>query len=211
MRLIDVTFSASSQRGLALRLTGVGAKPVKEGQDHDPQTKEKKYDGHLHPVACAVLLFLLNYLSPAGGRLLAGAGALICGATLYRPVEDIIILEALTNKEVTEELAKVGIIRLVVEAKSTSVVQKDAKFARKATAEDISGCRHLLFHDPVVLLLLGSGLESLPRKGATQEVHQHIRERFKVITTGLLNTQMSVDGGVASGTGQVLILPVWDV
>jgi len=167
--------------------------------------------GAKHPVACAVLLFLLHYLSPTGGGLLAGAGAIICGATLDRPVEDVVVLEALTNKQVTEELAKVRVIRLVIEAKSTSVVQEDAEFAREATAKNIGGCSHLLFHDSVILLLLGSGLESLPREGATQEVHEYVCERLEVVTTGLLNTQVSVDRGVASGTGQVLILPVWDV
>jgi hypothetical protein len=81
-----------------------------------------------------VLLFLLNYLSPPGSRFLAGASTIICSPALDRPVEDVVILEALTNKQVTEELAKVGVIGLVIEAESMSVVQEDAKFAWEATA-----------------------------------------------------------------------------
>lgn len=158
-----------------------------------------------------MLLFLLHNLAPTSSRLLAGASAIIGGATLDRPVEDVIILETLPNKEVTEELAKVGVIGLVIEAKSARVVQEDAKLVREATAEDIGRCRHLLFHYPIVLLLLGSGLESLPRKSTTQEVHKYVCEGLEVITTSLLNTQMSVDGSVASGTSQVLVFPVRDV
>lgn len=176
MRLIDVAFSTGSQRRVALLLTGVRAK---------------------HPVACAVLLFLLHNLAPTSSRLLAGASAIIGGASLDRPVEHVIILETLPNKKVTEELAKVGVVRLVIEAKSTRVVQEDAKLVGKATAKDIGRCRHLFFHYPVVLLLLGSGLEALPRKSATQEVHKYVCERLEVVATGLLNTQMSIDGSVA--------------
>ncbi|KAG1839815.1 hypothetical protein DFJ58DRAFT_916879 [Suillus subalutaceus] len=50
-----------------------------------------------HSVACAVFFFLLNNILPARSGLLAGAGAIILGATLDRSVEDVVILEALTN------------------------------------------------------------------------------------------------------------------
>jgi len=82
-----------------------------------------------------------------------------------------------------------------------------------------------LLHDSVVLLLLGSGLESLPRKLASEEVltvsyivgqrylayHEYITKRLEIISTRLLNTQMSIDRSVSSGTSQILVLPVWDM
>lgn len=83
-----------------------------------------------------------------------------------------------------------------------------------------------LFHDSVVLLLLGSSLESLPWKLASEEVliisstplagrkvayHEDITKRLEIISTRLLNTQMSVDRGVPGGTSQVLVLSVWDM
>lgn len=80
-----------------------------------------------------------------------------------------------------------------------------------SAAEQVGGGSHLLLHDPVVLLLLGSSLESLPGQRAAQEVHEHVSERLEIITTSLLNTQVSVDRGVTSGTSQVLVLPVGDV
>ena len=82
-----------------------------------------------------------------------------------------------------------------------------------------------LLHDSVVLLLLGSSLESLPRELTSEEVltvsydekrrqlayHENITKRLEIISTRLLNTQMSIDRSVSSGTSQILVLPVWDM
>jgi len=102
------------------------------------------------------------------------------------PVEDIVILETLTDEEITEDLSEVGVIRLVIKTEGTSVVQVDGKLIGESTAENLSWGGHLLLHDSVVLLLLGSSLQALPRKGATTEVQHDISEGLHVITTGLL-------------------------
>jgi hypothetical protein len=61
---------------------------------------------HLHPITRTMFFFLLDDLAPAGNSLLASASAAIVGGTsLDTPIEDVIILEALANEEVTEELA----------------------------------------------------------------------------------------------------------
>jgi hypothetical protein len=41
--------------------------------------------------------------------------------------------------------------------------------------------------------------------------HENITKRLEIISTRLLNTQMSIDRSVPSGTSQVLVLPVWDM
>ena len=46
----------------------------------------------------------------------------------------------------------------------------------------------------IVFLLLSSSFEPLPREGTTEEVHNHVGKGFKVVTGGLLNTQVGVDG-----------------
>lgn len=50
------------------------------------------------------------------------------------PVEDVVVLEGLADEEVTENLAEVGVIGLVVEAERTSVVQVDGEFVGETTA-----------------------------------------------------------------------------
>lgn len=127
------------------------------------------------------------------------------------PVEDVVVLEALANKKITEDLAKVAVVGLVVEAKGTSVVQINGKLVGKPAAKDISGGSHLLLHDAVVLLLLSSSLQSLPGKRATAEVEHDIAERLHVIATRLLNTEMGVDRSITRGTREVLVLSVRDV
>jgi len=125
----------------------------------------------------------------------------VLGAPLDTPVEYVIVLVSFTDEEIPKELSQVRVVRLVVEPQSPSVVQKDGKLVGEAATEKIGGCGHLFLHDPVVLLLLGGSLETLPGERTTEEVHEDISERFEVIAAGLLNTQVSIDGGVASGPG----------
>lgn len=70
---------------------------------------------------------------------------------------------------------------------------------------------YLFFHDSVVLLLLGRSFKTLPRKLASEEVHEDVTKRLKVVSPRLLDTKMGVDRGVSSSTRQVLVLTVGDV
>ena len=127
------------------------------------------------------------------------------------PVKDVVVLERFPNKKIAEDLAEIRIIGLVVKSKRAGVIQIDRKFIRESTAENFSRCRHLLFHNPIILLLLGSSFQPLPRKRATTEVEHHVAQRFHVITSRLFNTEMSVDACVPSRSCQVLVLAVRDV
>lgn len=149
---------------------------------------------------------------------------------IHSPVEDVVVLEALADEEITEDLAKVAVVGLVVESKRTGVVEVDGKLVREATAENLGGGGHLLLHDPVILLLLGGSLKTLPGEGATAEVEHDVAERFHIVAARLLchdrvsggwggygeddahtNSKMRVDGSIPSRAGQVLVLSVRDV
>jgi hypothetical protein len=127
------------------------------------------------------------------------------------PVEDVIVLEGLANEEITEDLAEVRIIGLVVEAERTGVVQVDGEFVGETTAQDLGRGGHLLLHNAVVLLLLGSSLQTLPGKRTTAEVEHDIAQRFHIVTARLLDTEMSVDTGVTGSSSEVLVLTVRNV
>lgn len=159
-----------------------------------------------------MLIFrLLNDLATGRSGLGGTLRTFLLGATLNAPVENVVVLIALADEEVTEQLAQVRVVGLVIEAQSTRVVEEDAKFVGETSAEQVGRGSHLLLHDAIVLLLLGGGLETLPGKGTAEEVHEDIRQRLKVITASLLNSQMSVDGGVTGSASEVLVLPVGDV
>lgn len=118
-----------------------------------------------------LILILGGLLSSSLGN---GLGVLL--VLVHSPVEDIVVLETLTNEKITEDLSEVRVIRLVVEAERTSVVEVDGKLVGEATAEHLSWGGHLLLHDAVILLLLGSSLQALPWKGATAEVKHNVSE-----------------------------------
>jgi hypothetical protein len=123
------------------------------------------------------------------GGLLTGSlgnGLSILLVLVDSPIEDIVVLETLTNEEITEDLSKVGVVRLVIESERASIVEVDGELVGEAAAEDFSWGGHLLLHDAVILLLLGSSLQALPRKGAPAEVEHNVSERLHIITTGLL-------------------------
>ena len=136
--------------------------------------------------AWLLLLVLGGCLSGGLGN---GLGILL--VFVHGPIKDIVILETLTNEEITEDLSEVRVVRLVIETKGASVVEVDSKLVGEATAEDFSGSCHLLLHDAVILLLLGRSLQALPRKGATAEVEHNVSERLHIIATGLLCRDVS--------------------
>lgn len=78
------------------------------------------------------------------------------------PVKDIIVLKPFPHEKIAENLSQVGVVRLVVKAKRAGVLQVDSKLVRKITAEDLRWGRRLFLHDPIIPLLLGSSLETLP-------------------------------------------------
>ena len=167
---------------------------------------------HLLSVTDTMLdVFVLDNLPPGAGGNLGAASTIFLRATLYAPIEDVIVLEPFTNKEVTEQLPQVRVIGFVIETKCARVVEEDAELRGEAAAEEIGGRGHLLLHDSVVLLLLGSSLLTLPGESTAEEVHENISERLQIVPASLLNPKVGVDGGVARSARQVLVLSVRDV
>jgi hypothetical protein len=168
---------------------------------------------NLHSVAGTVVLFLLNDFPPTRTTFRAAStcATVLLGATLNAPIENVVVLIALANEKITEKLAKVRVVGLVVETKGAGVIEEDSKFVGIASAEEIGGGGHFLLHDAIIFLLLSSSLEPLPRKGTAEEVHEHVSQGFEIIATSLFDAQMGVDGCVPRRSGQVLIFPVRDV
>ena len=138
--------------------------------------------GLVGAVAAGLLLSVLGLLLTL--RLGDGLGVLL--VLVHGPVEHVVVLESLTDEQVAEDLAQVGVVWLVVEAEAAGVVEVDGKLVWKAAAQDFSWGSHLLLHDTVVLLLLGRRLKALPREATTAEVQHHVAERLHIITAGLL-------------------------
>ena len=144
--------------------------------------------GLVGAVAARLLLGLLGLLLTL--RLGDGLGVLL--VFVHGPVEHVVVLEALTDEQIAEDLAQVGVVGLVIEAEATGVVEVDGKLVREATAQDFGWGCHLLLHDTIVLLLLGCRLKALPREATTTEIQHHVAERLHIVTARLLCTLISI-------------------
>ena len=51
----------------------------------------------------------------------------------------------------------------------------------------------------------------LPGQRSSKKVEEDITQRLNVISSRLLDPEMSVDAGVPCGSSQILVLAIWDV
>lgn len=100
---------------------------------------------------------------------------------VYGPVKDVVTPEGLADEEVAEHLAKVRVVRLVVEPERARVVQIHGELGGETTAEHFNWSGHLLLHNEIVLLLLGSSLQVLLGQRATAKVEHHVAERLHIV------------------------------
>lgn len=127
-----------------------------------------------------------------------------------------------------EEVPKVVIVGGVLESKIPYVSEILVKFLcvmvsilKSRTTEDsltwiavaeILDCSGLLlFTNLLILLLVGSSLQSLPRKTASKEVKEDMTKGLEIIPSRLFASKVSIDTHVTSSSRQRLPLTVWNV
>lgn len=130
---------------------------------------------------------------------------------VHSPIENIVVLKSLANKKIAENLAQVAVVGLVIESKRPCIVEVNGKFVRESAAKHLGWRSHLLLHNTVILLLLRSSLQALPRQRTTAEIEHDIAEGFHVVSARLLYAEMGVDGGISRGTSEVFVLTVRDM
>jgi hypothetical protein len=145
-------------------------------------------------VTTALLNSLLGLLLGTG----SGEGVRVLLVLLDGPVEEVVVDLTLANKEITEDLAEVGVVWLVVEAEGTGVVEVDSKLVGQTVTEDLGWGGHLLLHDLVVLFLLEVTVHTLPWKLSLEEVDEHVAQGLHVVAAGLLCEEVSAGGDLAA-------------
>jgi len=88
-----------------------------------------------------VIFVILDNLSPTCTSILATgtSTAIILGTSLDAPIEEVVVLVSFMNEEITEEFVKVQIVRLIIKAKSTGIVEENSELVWEVVAEEISG------------------------------------------------------------------------
>lgn len=167
-------------------------------------------DGHLclGRILSRIGVFFLVLLVLSGRRT---ADLLLRTGLFDHPVEDEVVFVSHPVKEVFEEFAQVTDVRLLFELETATVVQVNSELVRQILCQHLDGRGQLLVPNFFILLLLSSGGKSLPRKAAFVEVHEDEAERLKIISTGLLDSQVGVDGGIAGCSRQIFAITVRDV
>jgi hypothetical protein len=80
------------------------------------------------------------------------------------------ILEAQKHGTLHVVEQNVPVVWLLLESEGAAVVEVGGKLAWRALAQDIDGRGHFLLRDPLILLLLGGGPQSLPGEGALKQI-----------------------------------------
>lgn len=107
-----------------------------------------------------------------------------------------------------EEFPQIAVVGTGLEMQLPAVVQIRGKLVGKPVAQLLDRGRELLLRDTLILLPLVGRLQALPGQRSQIEIHKYIAEGLEVVSARLLDPQMRVDGRIARGPGQVLVLSV---
>jgi len=111
----------------------------------------------------------------------------------HGPVEGVVVLVVQRAEKDPKELPEIHVVRSLFEPQTSAVVEIHRELCWEPFAENFNWCRHLLLADLLVLLLLGCGLEPLPRQTSSVEIHENVAQALHIVTSALLNSKVSVD------------------
>ena len=121
------------------------------------------------------------------------------------PVVLVIVLVALLEEQMPEELPEVIVIGPMVEVQRPAVVQKGNAFLGLIFTDLLRCHLHLHLGDAFELRFLRRGLQALPGQCAENEVHEHVADRFEIVTARLFAAFVSIDRGVPRRARQTLV------
>lgn len=109
----------------------------------------------------------MNNFAPSGG------GLIVLSVVLSTPIEDVVVLIDFANEGVAEELAKKGVVGLVVKAEGADVAEEDTGLVGKPRRRrSVGAAIFLSIMRPYFCLFVAA----LPGKSAVQEVHEEARD-----------------------------------
>lgn len=110
-----------------------------------------------------------------------------------------------------EEVSEVIVVGGVLESKVSHVRQVLVELLREALAQILNRSCLLLLANLLVLLLVGSSLQTLPGQTSSEEVHEDMAKSLEIVTSRLLPTKMRVDTHVTSSSRKRFPLAVGNV
>jgi hypothetical protein len=90
-----------------------------------------------------------------------------CGEKTYHvlngPIKHVVVLKALPVKELFEQTLQVSVVGAIFEAQTSAILEIRPELRGVPFAQLLSAGGHFAVHDTLILLLLGVGLQTLPR------------------------------------------------
>ena len=100
------------------------------------------------------------------------------------PIVLVVIFVAVAGEKVLEHVSHGRVLRTLVETQVAALAQVLHELNGVALAEHLDGGGQLLLLDSLVLVPLVVGLEALPRKHPSQEVHRNVSNALHVVAAG---------------------------
>jgi len=127
------------------------------------------------------------------------------------PIPLVVEFNVFLEHEISEGLPHHGLLRLLVELEVTRLVDEVLELRGLPPAQFVHRGVDLGVPDPLLLLLLGGGVQPLPGEVAPEELEQHLAQALQVVPPALLLAEVVVDGGIAGSASQVLAVLEGDV
>lgn len=127
------------------------------------------------------------------------------------PVVLVVVSESLFLHHICKLLAQIRIIWPLFKLQVATICDILVEFRGQATAESIYGRLHFFFHDFLIFVLLVIHFQILPGQLPLQEIDQHIPQAFNIISSRLLNSDVSIDRGVPCCARQTFVFFIGDV
>ena len=100
----------------------------------------------------------------------------------------------------------ISIVWILSKREASAIVHEFCKLIGLVLAKLLDFDLLLLFLDVGVLLSLGSTWKTLPWERSFQEIQEHMADGLKIISSGLLISDMSVDTGISGCSSEILTI-----
>ena len=129
-------------------------------------------------------------------------GCFVFGEPVLLPgvVVDVHV-EVVAHHTPFEETDACFVIRFLFKLEGPTIFDKFSEFRGVASAELLEWDLDFLLFDGGVLFVLVSARQSLPRERPFDQVEQDVADCFQVVSSGLLDTFVRVDRGIARSSG----------
>ena len=112
-------------------------------------------------------------------------------------------IEVVSLHALLKEANASSIVRLLLELQRTAILHKLPKFGRMAPAKLLQRRLNLLLLDGIVLLVLATAWQTLPRQRSLDQIKQNVTDGFQIVASTLLDSLVRRYRGISGRASQI--------